>query len=291
VRDISTLAGVLEHLPIGPFDEEEFQALCSRASSQVGADWQKKVWEISGGHPFLAEMGLCASLRGNDPVEAAEFHDQALRYFEQLESFLHDEGLLSELIQAVIGPRVSSNRTASADLKRYGLTRSPRQALSPAFTEFLRLAALNLDLWGLFGEVEKELRRVIDVVLTGSYGINYLDAVIKKNKGVAASLAEAERLREIDTRKFPSAQDQNLLNYTYPMQLQGIIQAEWQLFKPIMKHDLAYWRPRLELLARVRAPYAHSREEVVPETDVRLAEIYCREILRVIKEWSTKSEK
>jgi hypothetical protein len=291
VRDISTLAGVLEHLPIGPFDEEEFQALCSRASSQVGADWQKKVWEVSGGHPFLAEMGLCASLRGNDSGEVAELHDQALRYFEQLESFLHHEGLLTELIQAVIGPRVSSNRAASAELQRYGLTRSPRQALSRAFTEFLRLVALNLDLWGLFGEVEKELRRVIDVVLADSYGINYLDTVTKKSRGVATSLAEAERLREVDTRKFPSAQDQNLLSYTYPMQLQGIIQAEWQLFKPIMKHDMAYWRPRLELLARVRAPYAHSREEVVPETDVRLAEIYCREILRVIKEWSTTSEK
>ena len=291
VRDISTLAGVLEHLPIGPFDEGEFQTLCSRAPSQVDAGWQKKVWEVSGGHPFLAEMGLCASLRGDDSVEAAEFHDQALRYFEQLESFLHHEGLLPELIQTVIGPRVFSNHAASADLQRYGLTRSPRQALSRAFTEFLRVVALNLDLWGLFGEVEKELRRVINVVLTDSYGINYLDTVIKKNRGVATSLAEAERLREVDKRKFPSARDQNLLSYTYPMQLLGIIQAEWQLFKPIMKNDLAYWRPRLELLARVRAPYAHSREEVVPEPDVRLAEIYCREILRVIMEWSTASEK
>ena len=285
VRDISTLAGVLEHLSIGPFNEEEFQALCSRGSSRVSADWQKEVWEVSGGHPFLAEMGLCASLRGNDSVEAAEFNDQALRYFEQLESFLRHEGLLLELIQAAIGPRVSSDRAASAGLQRYGLTRSPRQALSRTFTEYLRLVALNLDLWGLFGEVERELRRFIDVVLTDSYGINYLDAIIKKNKGVATSLVEAERLRDVDKRKFPSAQEQNLLSYTYPMQLQGIIQAEWQLFKPVMKHDLAYWRPRLELLARVRAPYAHSREEVVPEADVRLAEIYCREILSVIKGW------
>lgn len=291
VRDISTLAGVLEHLSIGPFDNEEFQALCSRGSSRVGTEWQKEVWEVSGGHPFLAEMGLCASLRGNDSIEAAEFRDQALRYFEKLESFLQDEGLLLELIQGAIGPRVSSNRAASADLQRYGLMRFPRQALSRAFTEFLSFAALNLDLWGLFGEVEKELRRFINDVLTDSHGINYLDIIIKKSRGVATSMAEAQRLREVDARKFPSAQEQNLLSYTYPMQLQGIIQAEWQLFKPIMKYDLTYWRPRLELLARVRAPYAHSREEVVPETDVRLAEIYCREILGVIKEWSMMSGK
>ena len=287
VRDISTLAGVLEHLSIGPFDEQEFDALCSRGSPQVGADWREEVWEVSGGHPFLAEMGLCAGLRGDNSVAVGDFHDQAWRHFEQLESFLHDEELLSELIQAVIGPRVSSNHAASADLQRYGLTRSSRQALSKDFTEFLRLIALDPDIWGLFGEVERELRRIIDVVLTDSYGVSYLDLLIKRNKGIAASLAEAERLRQVDSRKFPSANNQNLLNYTYPMQLQGIIQAEWQLFKPIMKHDLTYWRPRLELLARVRAPYAHSREEVVPEADVRLAEIYCREILGIIKEWSS----
>lgn len=121
------------------------------------------------------------------------------------------------------------------------------------------------------------------MILTDHYGTKYLDT-LKKNKGIAASLAEAERLRQLDSRKFPSANHQSLLNYTYPMQLQGIIQAEWHLFRPIMKHDLAYWRPRLEFLARVRAPYAHSRGEVVPEADVRLAEIYCREILAVIKE-------
>jgi AAA domain len=290
VRNISTLAGVVEHLRIGPFDEEEFGALCSRGPSQVGADWREAVWEVSGGHPFLAEMGLCASLRSAGSVELDEFHDQALRYFQQLECFLQDEGLLLELIQAVVGPRVSSNRAAFADLQRYGLTRYPRLALSLAFTEFLELVALNLDLWGLFGEVERDLRRIIDAVLTDAYGVNYLNILIKRNKGIAASLAEAERLKEVDMRKFPSAHGQNLLHYTYPMQLQGIIQAEWKLFKPIMKHDLVYWRARLELLARVRAPYAHSREEVVPETDVRLAEIYCREILNVIKEWSTGSE-
>src|SRR5580658_1763545 len=89
-------------------------------------------------------------------------------------------------------------------------------------------------------------------------------------------------------RKFPSAHAQNLLHYTYPMQLRGIMQAEWELFKPIMKHDLTYWRARLELLARIRAPYAHNREEVVPEADVRLAEIHCREILNVIREWSAR---
>jgi AAA domain len=290
MQDISTLAGVMEHLSIGPFDEEEFKVLCSRASSRVGAGWREAVWRVSGGHPFLAEMGLCASLRGDGSVEVDEFHDQALRYFQQLEVSLNGEGLLLELIQEVIGPRVSSNRAAFAELQRYGLMRSPRQALSQAFTEFLELVALNLDLWGLFGEVERELRRVIDTVLTDAYGVNYLDIVSKRNKGIATSLAEAERLREVDTRKFPSAHEQNLLHYTYPMQLQGIMQAEWKLFKPIMMHDLTYWRPRLELLARVRAPYAHSREEVVPETDVRLADIYCREILKVINKWSAASE-
>jgi AAA domain len=285
MQDISTLAGVVEHLPIGPFDAEEFNALCSRGSSPVDTKWQEAVWHVSGGHPFLAEMGLCASFRGDQSAEADGFHDQALRYFEQLESFLRGEDLLLELIQAAIGPRVSSDRVALAELQRYGLTRSHRQALSRAFTEFLEVVALNLDLWGSFGEVEKELRRMVDVVLTDAYGINYLANVAKSNKGVAASLAEAERLRTIDIKKFPSARDQNILHYTYPMQLQGIIQAEWKLFRPIMKHDLTYWRPRLELLARVRAPYAHSREEVVPESDVRLAEIYCREILNTIREW------
>jgi hypothetical protein len=290
MQDVSTLGGVVEHLPIGPFDEEEFDALCSRGSSQVDANWRESVWDASGGHPFLAEMGLCASLRDEGSAELDEFHDQALRYFQHLEFFLREEGLLPELIQAVIGPRVSSNRVAFSDLQRYGLTRSPRLALSRAFTEFLELVALNLDLWGLFGEVERELRRFIDIVLTEAYGINYLGTLIRRNRGVAASLAEAERLKEVDMRKFPSAQNQSLLHYTYPMQLQGIIQAEWSLFKPAMKHDLTYWRARLELLARVRAPYAHSREQVVPEADVRLAEIYCREILKVIEEWLAASE-
>lgn len=281
IRDVSTLAGVMEHLTVRPFDQAEFAALLARATTRLTPEWTDVVWRVSGGHPYLAEMGLCVGLQHNGPSKADQYCDQALHYFQHLETFLRDADLLTELVQTVIGPRVSTNRAAQAELHRYGLTRPPGQALSAEFTELLGLAALDLDLWGLFGEAERELRRVIDVVLTQAYGTGYLEVIMRRHKGLAESFAEAERMRQDDIRKFPAARQQGLLHYTYPRQLQELIQAEWAHFKPVMKKDLPYWRQRLDLLSRVRAPFAHSRPEVVPEADIRLTEIYCREILRV----------
>lgn len=281
VRDVSTLAGVMDHLTVRPFDEAEFAALVSRAAPRLAPEWTEMVWRVSGGHPYLAEMGLCIGIQHDGPSKADQYRDQALRYFQHLETFLRDADLLAELVQTVIGPRVSTNRVALAELRRYGLTRTPDQALSADFTELLGLAALDLDLWGLFGEAERELRRIIDVVLTEAYGTGYLEVIMRRHNGLAASFAVAERMRQEDIRKFPAARLQGLLHYTYPRQLQELIQAEWRHFKPVMKKDLPYWRQRLDLLSRVRAPFAHSRSQVVPESDVRLAEIYCREILVV----------
>ncbi|MCB9629735.1 MAG: ATP-binding protein, partial [Sandaracinaceae bacterium] len=70
VADVSTLHGVCEHHHLRPLDEEGVAAIRRRAGNLLSdAGTPQDVWELTGGHPYLAEMVLCHAVdRGS--VEA-----------------------------------------------------------------------------------------------------------------------------------------------------------------------------------------------------------------------------
>lgn len=282
-QDVSTLDGVLDHISLGPMSAAEIDSMYARIEVPVHPEVRATVQSVAGEHPYLVEMCLASvSTSGDIAALASSLGESASRYLESLLKFLTNERLLLEAVQAVVGPRVSNDRSASMQLKRYGLLIDSRRTFSCLFEETLALASLDADLWGLFGEVEKQLRVMIDVTLSAVYGLGWLDVVAGRHRSVSTLVEQARGLRDSDAAKFPAADSESLLRYTYPAQLRDLIQAEWQHFKPILGRDLTHWRPRFELLGRVRAPFAHSRGDVVPESDVRLAEIYCRELLEVL---------
>lgn len=283
-QDISTLAGVLDHISLKPLGDPEMGTFFARSPKPISEPLRDAISQLAGGHPFLLEMCLATTLASDGDADLpALLQSVASRYYESLIKFLDAEKLLLETVQCAVGPRVRTDRVAAGQLLRYGVLDPSGQAFTSEFGEMLALVSLDADLWGLFGEVESGLRLVIEEAMCMTYGHEWLARLATKHKAIKALVHQAEELRTADAAKFPVATTASLLRYTYPAQLRDLIQCEWESFKPILGQNLAYWRPRLELLARVRAPFAHSRGDVVPDSDVRLAEIYCREILAIVQ--------
>jgi hypothetical protein len=74
-----------------------------------------------------------------------------------------------------------------------------------------------------------------------------------------------------------------LIDFTYPQNLFAILFAEWKVFQPIFGKDKNYWRQRGDLLAKIRNPLAHNRDEAIYDYDRQIAEGYCKEILNAIR--------
>ncbi len=69
----------------------------------------------------------------------------------------------------------------------------------------------------------------------------------------------------------------------YPQDLFAIIFAEWNTFKAFFGRDKSYWDQRAQLLAKIRNPLAHNRDQAVYDYERQIAEGYCKEILTVLK--------
>jgi len=86
-----------------------------------------------------------------------------------------------------------------------------------------------------------------------------------------------------EEKLFGSRASRNLIDFTYPQDLFAIIFAEWETFKSIFSKDKSYWGERAQLLGKIRNPLAHNRGESLYDDMRKIAEGYCKEILRVIQ--------
>jgi hypothetical protein len=86
-----------------------------------------------------------------------------------------------------------------------------------------------------------------------------------------------------EEKSFGSRASRNLIDFTYPHDLFTIIFAEWHTFKSVFGKDKNHWNQRSQLLARIRNPLAHNRDEALYDYERQVAEGYCKEILANIK--------
>lgn len=72
------------------------------------------------------------------------------------------------------------------------------------------------------------------------------------------------------------------------MQLYELMTADWRSFaEPLLGRDKQDWATNFKVLAKVRNPLAHNREEAVTEADRKQAEGICRAILERYENWKS----
>jgi hypothetical protein len=70
------------------------------------------------------------------------------------------------------------------------------------------------------------------------------------------------------------------------MDLFQIMAVDWTAFgEPLLGPDKQGWSVKFGLLAKVRTPLAHNRDEAVEEGEKLQAEGICREVLARLKLW------
>lgn len=140
-----------------------------------------------------------------------------------------------------------------------------------------------LRIWQTIGALELRLRAVIAARYQQRFGHEWEDKL-------HPDPALLQRWRDMQTRDRRTFRGQalpatTLPDYTYLEDLSGMILRQWELFQGFFaatklgKGELA---DKITAVSRVRNPLAHNRP--VPDSELTRAEVYCTELLTLLKE-------
>ncbi len=297
--DISNLPGIFKDQTLRCFSQDELKCLLNKLHQigfSVTDDCLQFIWNNTGGHPHLAsalafelanswlnnhEYNLEHSLQKSTP----EF----LKYYDNLIDILQEDNSLDKLLQILFGPAITVTRFDAEKFVRYGLiepnTNGYYQVFSSHFENYLRLVERSRDLWTLWRDTEKKLRLLITEIMEIEYGEDWVSKLEKLRPNLKNMINRCLQAQEKEKKSFGGRASTNLLDFTYPMDLYDIIAAHWNSFGKIIKQDKKYWQDRFQLLAKLRNPMAHIRDEVIQEHERQIAEGYCQEILCILEEY------
>jgi len=293
---ISTFDGIFHKHYLAMFDQTAIQEYFARLSSVgIPADetLQERIDYYCGGHPYLLEMlgyEIVETLREQQRVDVDQIAQSLERSFldqyDRMVDLLREDSNLDKLLQTLFGPVVNVKQIEVDELLRYGLIKPTEQGIYAAFSAhfqtYLRWIERQVDLWPIWRETELALRWLITTRMLERYGERWTEKMEKARpnlKPIFESCREAQRREET---AFGSRASRNLIDFTYPSDLFAIIFAEWNTFKAVFGKDKAYWDQRSQLLAKIRNPLAHNRDEVLEDYERQIAEGYCKEILATL---------
>lgn len=313
IRDIEHEAGssspfhnIFQVQRLAMFGDEDLEAYFSQFSSigmPISDDSRARVLFYCGAHPYLLEMLGCEMVekfRQNREIDVDKAADAIIQsvfeHYDDAIRLLREEESLNKLLQILFGPVVDVRQTDVTELQNYGLIKPSDHGQYVAYSEHFhaylemqeRTAEFATDLWPIWRDTEKALRQRITTTMLTNYGERWIERLEKAHPrfrrenpktGEPGIFEKCRILQQKDERQFGNRASQNLLDFTYPQDLFAIISAEWNSFKDIFGGDKQYWEQRASLLAKVRNPLAHNRDESLREYERKIAEGYCEEIL------------
>lgn len=102
-------------------------------------------------------------------------------------------------------------------------------------------------------------------------------------------IARLELAQEKEKRSFPETYSTNLLDFTYPADLfDKFMRVEWQWFKKIFGREAKEWKPKFDMLAKIRNPLAHNKENILKDYEKDNVIGYCKEIITLINKWEKR---
>jgi len=292
-KAISTFDLIFHKHYLGMFDELDRQDYFARLSS-VGINTTSFITErvdfYCGSHPYLLEMlgyEIVELFRERPLVDV----DQAARrigrsfldQYDHMIRILSEDGSLNKMLQILFGPVVDVKQTDVDEFQRYGLIQPTKQenyeAFSPYFQTYLKLVERQRDLWPIWRETEIALRDIITSKMLEQYGEQWSDKMEKSRPNLGQIFERCRVAQKNEEKSFGSRASYNLVDFTYPHDLFAIIFAEWHTFKSVFGKDKTYWDQRAQLLAKIRNPLAHNRDQSLYDYERQVAEGYCKEIL------------
>jgi hypothetical protein len=276
-------------------DLAEFYARLAGTGCPVNDQLQQYLQRMCGAHPHLLDMaGYCIvdqwlEKRAIDTEHLSNWDGLGgafCNHYHHIIKLLENQNKFAQLLEVIFGPQLSVNKLDLGLFTSYGLLQATKgkpddtyRLFSEHFKDFLVLKERTIELWPLWGQTERALRRLIILVLSRKYGPQGLDEAAKHNTDVRRIVARCQKTQERQEREFGQQALSNLLDFTFTKDLWQIINAEWAEFSPFLKGDPVDWSYRFTLLEKVRNPMAHNYDFVIGKAERLEAEGYCYQIL------------
>lgn len=296
-KAISTFDLIFYKYYLGMFNNEDMEEYFARITSvgiELTSDLKERIRFYCGNHPYLLEMlgyEIVEQFRETgiaDVDQAAHRIEQSLTdHYQHMISILSEDNSLKKLLQILFGPVVDVKQTDIEEFQRYGFIYLSEtgtfSAFSAHFQAYLQLVERETDLWPLWRETEVALRNVVTLKMLERYGEHWIDSLSRAKASLKAIFDRCREAQQKEVKNFGSRASQNLLDFTYPRDLFDIIFAEWDVFRPIFGKDKNYWDQRAQMLAKIRTPLAHNRDQTLYEYEKQIAKGYCEEILEILR--------
>src|SRR5690606_31175463 len=135
-------------------------------------------------------------------------------------------------------------------------------SISIHLNDYLKQKESEFDIWALWNEAEHQVRNLITVHLKEKYGEEWKEAFVLVNPRKENDILRMEDMRERNKRTFGNLASDNLVSYTYPLDMWNcFISTDWTWFQRVLLGQQATWREKFLLLGKVRNPIAHSNKE------------------------------
>lgn len=295
---LSNFYQIFDELRLKLFSNEDLVHYWQRLRAlgiSISDDYIKNTLIYSGKHPYLLDLinyNIFNEIEQTninlDDVFNLTLDNLKLKLYNEYESILklmEREHLDNKLVQIIIGPVYDITQRDVEKLLKYSLVESVPElkysCFATFFTDYLSIKSKEIDVWPLFSQFEIEMRSIIKLFLIEKYSDDW--SLTYPKKGMISELMQN---RDVNKRAFKEKASDDLIDYTYPKHFYDyIISSNWDWFKPILKSEKGYWKPRFDLLTKIRNPLAHNNKSFLSNEENSLASIYCKEIIDLIKTW------
>ena len=184
----------------------------------------------------------------------------------------------------LIGPQFNIGVKDVDALVGYGLLaregKNELVSFSRGFTDFVRHAEAELEIWPLLRDTERTLQNKIESSLVRNFGVEWYEALKKVFPKLRKQIEDWQALMEEERARFGARKTRSLLAYSSPLEIFEILSADWHLLgEPLFGPDKHGWASRFAVLTRVRRPLSHNPDEVVSNGERQQAEAICKAFL------------
>lgn len=160
-------------------------------------------------------------------------------------------------------------------------------SLSIHLNDYLKQKETEFDIWALWTEAENKVRNLITIYLKKKFGENWRNPFVNANPKKEADIVDMEEKRLKNKKDFGNLASDNLVSYTYPLNLFNcFITSDWTWFQKVLGDSKTNWFEKFKLLAKVRNPIAHSNKDFVDSDEQFKAREICNELINKINNWS-----
>lgn len=303
---LSNFYQIFDELRLKLFSDEDISLYWQRLKNlglNVSDKYIANIIFYSGNHPYLLDLinyNIFNKIEQTDinlyDILNSTLDTLKLKLFNEYESILklmEQENMANKLVQMIIGPVYDITQRDVEKLLKYNLVKSTTdesfKCFAKFFEDYLSLKAAEIDIWPLWGEVEKELRQIIKNRLLEKYDSDW-------EKGFEKEFGERRKQlmdnlifsKQKNKKAFGDRASDNLIDYTYPMDMfNGFISSDWKWYSEIfgVKTQSNDWSKKFEHLGKIRNPLAHNNQGFLTQSDRNIATGYCQEILILIQKW------